>query len=1186
MNSLTLAQTQEFRRILQSVLKQKLEILLTAVGSVKVDESPSRLLRSDDFVSVRFLKGLFLTENAFEVFHKEGTEYVRSCAKFSGDPEIKTTVLSSVRVKAEKKNLAKFSESDMPSNKVIKNDITLTDASEKLEMKQPVQKQVAQSDDPRAKQLQFLFRCQPDVIAALQPTLCLNDLFKAYSFWKSYCTHTQTTLVAWLLDLAEYKYSSGPSNQFFSSYEASLKNIFAKEIKLYVCNKSKSIKELVSLISQCQSGLVDENFLQKVVDEDQGICEADSQSSLSFPLYTTSSRKEQLAKLDANKVINTTEAKTSVNQNNLTVIDASFYLTWEIRGVFVPKDIRAKILPLLTINVEWSFISCVLKKISHEREKFIGELISNFDSFFEFLIEFGEKFKPSLNNNDYSNHLKVVLNQQIEVRLNLSAEKCIKLNDLFYSLQCESCNLNLVHRSFLLKALEFLPHKFHRLGDVVCHFTVSSVSLPNETAAYLTLDELKNLPQIQKFLATDFQFSDFVGAFQHLSDNIKQSIKAQSLSFYSLLLEAANMSTTRRGFTKDYLRQMIVTATEKLFQSLFVTSLSLMDIEVRFSCDDFSMIHCPDIKDAIENVAICATNLKLDGSWVHYSKTMNPGFGSVVADRCRLSSHMSLIHSPSSTVQMYIHEIGASLYCDEPYSRRLGKLLFHVIHMPYPVKIKMEELQISPFHFIVDSFPNQEVFLAILKQEICMFLGNSTMFCRDFLQEFFRHVPDFMYMNEFLDLLNIYKDTFVVVGHHQVGNIMCLVRQPNADGKIMFFDRFEEEMFATVLQLFRNLESGVNVSYFCDALHKSTELSPAQKDFVFGLQTTTHVVDYDENRILLETLFKRYLLMHPSAFVLQHNLVSLCSSTCDLPPQRIMNSKKHNNPVYEEGQIITSEDESSKYHFQSSETRKRKASQESSQSKKKKRKKKKHTSKLLLRKETLDSDVKSLEDLISSLPNHLIQDVAVGRLMSTNHEMKVMDLVDTLGASLLRDKKQFIWNNVEVLNKFKAKVLCVLKNGTQFRLTTDGDQDIEQSVSLLLNAASVTDPMIPCPTTAVFGEASSLTGVSQKKLTAYIKKVLEINSKPLSLGVIFAMVRQKYALKKSINSTPDEVLHCQTIACMKNDPEVFINCVRKTCSLKAWVSVEDKAEGLDNVTKDLSEDVIRNSVMNCLQVNY
>ena len=1170
-NNFSLANTKKFRRLLQSVIKQKLEILLTAVGPVPVEETPMRLLRSNNFVSVDFLKGLFLAEKGFELTQKDGKEFVKASAVFSGKPELKTHNFKTTQSTQQNSNVAQCKK--FPS---IAEDATVSECSE-LERssndadanqtlhESSLDHQAKDCEDARSKQLRFLFQCQPDVIAALQPTLCVSDLFKSYSFWKSYCTHNQSSLVAWLLDLAEFKYSSASSTVSFSQYDAALKAAIAVEVRRYVSEKPKNVKELVNLVSKGQSRLVDESFLMRVIKENPDICETNSQGTLANPQYTTAYRKQQLEKMDGSKskTTNTVQAKTTVNPHNLTVIETSFYQTWEIRGVFVPKDIRAKILPLLTMNVNWNFLVSVLKKIASERKKFESELVSAFDSFVEFLIEFAEKFKPSLNITDYTNHLRVILTQQVESCLEVPVEKPLMLNDLFFSLQCEKCELNLLHRSFLLKAMPFLSHKFHLVGDTVSHSSVSDLSVPVEQTRYFSLEELVKFPQIHELLSTEFGFSDFVHVFERLSDNVKESVRRLSLSFYSLLLQAASFSMKERGFTRNYLKQMVVQKIENLFRSSFVTSLALMDVQIRLCCDNLSLIYCPDIRDAIEAVSGYPTNLVVEGSWVHFKETLNKSQRSIVAQPCNQSSHFSFINS-YPVVQRYINEIESALARDESFSKRLAKLFFFVKNVPYPLDQHLQSMNISWFHFILDVLPNKDYLYAVLKFDLCNYLKADTLFWDDLLQVYFRDVPaGYMTSKELLDFLKYLKDTFVVVEHHQVGKIVSLVRQPDANGKVLFFGDFEETLFAMVLDHFPKFVDDVCFSHFFTQLWNYNDFLPRQRAFVFGLQPSHGPIAFHEIH------FRRYIMMHPSVFFLREDRICLCTnrSTIEIADSPLPDA------IREEGQIVSA-DELSVQPTQAvnrlSPTKK----------KKHKKKKKKRFSKKL---STAESAPGVLHDLISSLPNHLIQDVAVGRLMSSeSHMLKVKNLTEMLGASLLRDKKATIWEKSEMLDLFNLKVLSVLQNGSQFVLSWDEIEN-EQNVCLILNMPSGSKPS--APSVQVFWWISKLTGISHQKLSAYIFKVLEISNKPLNLSIIFTMIAQKYGSKMTFPNTPNEVLHCQAVACMMKDQSIFINYVKKTCALKKWIGKNEEAS--DNLLKfmnDVSQNKISSSIINYLEV--
>ena len=1198
MNKLSSNSVQKFRRLIQYAVKQKVELLLTAVGPLKVEETPSRLFRCDDFISVNFLKTLFLSESGFTLIDKEGVECVQITSSTLGKTEMFNNSDSISALSSASKNRDQITSTMEPGTNCSSSwspSLESTNSansvssrgfnSDDCDNNKTLSKQESPKADPRASQLRFLFKCQPDVVAALQPTVSLLELFKAFSFWKSYCTHSQSTFITWLLEMAQFRYSQVKPNSTlsYSLYLASVKKVLAREADNYITTKSRTPAELITLVSKNQTGFVDEKFLVEALQENSLSC---GKSAVETPILSPSRfgnivSKQVPTKSDSgasmDNLSNKTDSTTSIKRCNLTVIDASCDMTCRLRGVAVPKDVRAKMLPLLTVNTTWKSLSHALDSISCVRQSFLNDLSRNFVSFVEFLIEFADKFKTSFDKSLYSSHLASLL---VKECFNLCSKNFIKLDDLSEALQLKDCHLKLVHKQFLLDMLKANQNAFDQNKND------GSLSVrkrsPDEETKETSFEKLLKLPQLQSLFVKKIEFADILQTYRILPAHAKKLLEDNSHSFYSVVFETARKKE-RAGRSKvslQRLRQIILSRIELLFYDCSATSLPLIDAQVRICCGDFSLINCPDIRDAIENSPRQST-FKIRGSSIYRRKVKTPNNREGIC-KVRDSVHFDApFHGDS---QAFIKDVLSALESSDVPIRRLDKLFFHVNQMPYVVRQYVQRHNCSVFRYLVESLPSTDILYAVLRQELLHYLENATYFAGDLLRDFFRRAPNFMDMDELVNFFVRFRDSFVVVGHETVGNIVCAVRHLDSKTNIAFFDQHEEITFMKVQGICPKQRSGILFKRFYDIVWHSAKLSSSERNFIFGLPRNGNPFAFHEIH------FRRYMLMYPATFRIngKHVFPSFADGQQEKIPSVF--PVLDDDVLSEEGQITSNDDMPSKPKKAS----KSKAVLEEDQpSKKRKRKKgkgrKKHSSRKLRRRdgETDETTTEALTELINFLPDNLIQDVAVGRLLSSEqHQMKVHDLSDMLGSRLLRDKKEIIWKNTKLINTFESKVMSVLKHGSQFDVQEiDSDEKSSRTVSLVvqmptvLNTSSLASPALP----VAVRWTTRLTGVTQKKLAVYIKKILDVNKEPLNMSILFSMVCQKFGNKKTVAETPNEVLHCQAISCMNSIQDIFINCIRKTCCLQAFVKEHEQQESLQNTIKDFSEEIV-SSISEFLQV--
>ena len=1213
-----------FCESLNKVIKEKLELVINAIGPLKLCEISSKVLRSNDFVSENFLRKLTKSEQELEITTNQEVEYLNIVSETSSlvnetNNKVDTSTLSvnkknNYPKKAEKDSSEKIENLDLTKCTDVLNCCAESDSKLQLSASSSTYK----FDNAKAEQLRYLYLSQPDVIAALHPSVTLNGLFKAYPFWKTFCSHSTNSFIAWLMEMARYMYSRKNEKIFteFEVYAKALKRIIAREAYNYVTAKSKTVNELTILLSKAMIGFVDTDFVLRAIQDNSNILKTNETESNPIQVYSAS-----YIKPDSGTEADCTRTSTSLSVSSV-VSPSKFFskksqalnkpttekypsaeidftndneLDYSLQGISIPVDVRAKIVPLLTVNVTLEAIVCTLKKIANDKEQFFLEMSKCFESFIDFLINFAKKFKPSLPIEKYINHLSEIVLKTVAMKIT-SRKKPTSFDEVISLIVNDnSIKFNVVSKSFLQNVFESEPTDYILKDESVSLITKNNLEILSASssakinnpkskkrqATSMTKKELMSLPELNTFFTSKFGFCDFLKTFKCLSIPAKELLKKLSCSFYSLLLEICCTKRLDNEQFFNYLQKMISSEIAKLFDLIGSESMTMLDVQLKLGCGDCSLVHGLEICHALENAfpkKFVVQDSRIYSLELKKKACLAPSSPHQCIPRLCFEDE----------VNDFVRHVNAILLQTDSGKEKLGKIFYGLNHLPESIRDHIERRQWSFYRFLVESAVEKTQLDKVLQNEIFKYLYCDTMFCEEIMSGFFQFTPNFIDKDEFLDFLQAYKEAFVVVGHFKVGNIVAAVRQVGLSGNILFHSKLEEDTFILCKKVFPR-RNDVVFSELFETMWKSKKFSFEQRQFLFGIKSIPGAP------VFHHLYFRRYLIMHPSEFSIINELVHIKSlqkvaevvkvSSKSLK-SKVAEINRVTSPI-EEGELPHGFDNHSicnppKRLKISKSHEKSKVKMEKRKHKKKRKKSKDH----LLKEQKHDCNQHDTKQYIDSLPNHLIQDVVIGRLMtSSDHTMKVFDILEILKTNLLRDKQKDVDNNESIRKDFQLKVLNVLKQNSKLQMTTTENcsDPVNEMVKLQVEASEATNPFLQHPL-IVFRWINRLTGISMNKLSVYIKKILKVNRTALSLSIVFAMISQKYESKKTVATTPSTIFYCQAVACMMSDPELFLNIARKTCSLASWISEGDKKESFEKIFEKVSEHNIITYMSEYLQV--
>lgn len=1215
---LSKSRVDSFCKSLFTVIKQKLEIVLSAMGPMKLSEIPSKVLRSIDFVSVEFLRKLVSRIEEFQITVTERVEYLDVVSKsFQSDkPLIETETSNSIKkcsektIEACKSDESSVSSTNVDNTKTKPNDsFTSPFNEEDNKQSQPSTNTVGvsttKSYSTKSEQLRFLYQSQPDIIAALHPSVTLNSLFKSYTFWKKFCLHSKNTFISWMLEMAECKYSniSETRSESYNAYNAAVKRLVAEEAYNYVTAKSRTVKELTTLVSKGLQGFVDAEFVLLAIQENPNILKtretaldvmSSQQVSLSKDKKSLSKPKKsapqspastlnEINKPSDNRIkasdVSSIDSEDFVVIDSVTENDSSYYL----QELCISVDVRAKIVPLLTINVSWSTICCTLKKIAADKKLFLAELAKTFESFLGFLFAFAARFKPSLDAKDYTQRLEKILKNIVSLKI-VSDVRTYDLDEILCFVNEEApCGFKVVSKRFLRKVIENAFDQFILMDDAVSLIKEEICKAPQEQKVskedpkmpklscdntedicLMTKEEIKSLPQLNVFFSK-FGFCDFLQTFKSLPAPAKDLLKKLSCSFYSLLLEIARSRLFDFEHFLNYFKEIISSEIAKIFELLGVTTMMIVDIQLKLGCGDCSLIHGLEIVNAV-SVPNPERKFELQDSNLRLIKIESKTMADSTINLHLETHHRNLDDFLEQELDEFVRHTNFLLENVECEKEKLGKIFYGFNNTSMLIRNYIADRGWSYYGFLNEFVANKSELNEILRSELFNFLQNDTLFCEVLMTRFFQFVPDFIIIDEFINFLKVNNDSFVVVGHFQVGNIVSTNRRADSDGNILFFNKLEKDTFGLVKKVFPK-QNGITFMDLFDFMWDRNEFLLDQHRFVFGEKQRVLPPD-----IYHQIFFRRYFLMYPSEFHISNEQVYLkyplainSSSERTSALEDCRNTEKNEIPSESEEGELTSHDESEVLNpakrMKVDETKENSRSLRDKRKRKRKRKKTKNR----VRQEPHSEDVKKA---VSSLPDYFIEDIVIGRLMSVNdHRIKICYIFEMLKTNLLREKQEVIDQDESIKTEFETKVIEVLQQSEKIKVITDTNS---------LNKANnfVTLKELPSTTfhqsLVVFRFINRLTGVSMKKISAYVQKILRLNRTPLSMSIIFSMISQKYGTKKTVTETPSSVLHCQTVACIASDSEFFLNVHRKTCSLAEWISESEKQESFQKTCEKLT----------------
>ena len=215
-NELPADAAREFESVIQTTIKDKVRLGIDAFGCSSLSNIHSWLARAPGFVS-----------------RKQLTEIVR-----------------------------RFSEFKIVSSAAGQSEVGLSPV-EKSQTAQPASSESRSTRRTQAM-LRSMYRSYPEVIVALTPAVTWALLLKAHVVWRTYCDHSESTLVGWLLSMAECK-----SKQEFDEYQQALALCIVRRALDVIQVKPRTVPQLTEFLNISHSNLVSRHFVLKSFTENQ-----------------------------------------------------------------------------------------------------------------------------------------------------------------------------------------------------------------------------------------------------------------------------------------------------------------------------------------------------------------------------------------------------------------------------------------------------------------------------------------------------------------------------------------------------------------------------------------------------------------------------------------------------------------------------------------------------------------------------------------------------------------------------------------------------------------------------------------------------------------------------------------------------------------------------------------------------
>ncbi|XP_076811902.1 uncharacterized protein LOC143458892 isoform X1 [Clavelina lepadiformis] len=1165
----------ELLQYIHKAIKDKIDVGLTAVVSIRLDEMEARLMHAHKFVSVDFLRKMFVESPQFDLKMRNGAEYVMK---------------------------AKISSGQEKPIDLLKHDTSIKSSDHKL--------------DPRKEQLSFLYRSHPDVVAALQKGVTMQCLVKAFNSWKSLNLHSNSNFIAWLLDLAKYNCSQKNTGLTFNAYLDSLQLALVMEAQNYVSGKPRTPAELVPLVSRAQCHFVDIDFLTSAIEKfPQHLELKASESAFKSSLVYRVSRPDDSSNTEprAQFVIPIPAAKKrNENDESLQVADKDIEV---LNTLPVSDDVWSLCTSLLSTSVTWPSIVSSLSKID---VGFMEKMANTHKCFMYFLIELAERYKPQLDNKEYITRLMTLVKNKVFLLKLLSKPATLQkvtecLNDC--------CGLVLVDCDFMRKTFQNFKDRFQLDNDqVFARDVVASLLSPVKTVnvspartTSISLDDIKAMPRLKQLITPQISFIEFLIEYQQLSMSAKICLKNFSQTFYSLLLSVARCTNSDLTARFEHrLNNVIASEIRNFISARNASSFRFADIHLKLTNGDVGFLDCSDMKYVVTN---CSNS---NDFFIDAAKTV---LSAIPLPDPLLSNIEPRLASEGKREFGYMIDDFATcvtniLRSDLTSKHRLKKLYQYLKEIPGNLMTHILEIYGTKFQFILYVVPNSTELCKILRHKILDEILSETVSCDEILGRMFDEVHYFINEDLLIAFLQKYRDDFVVVG-----NLVAAVRKTSPLGYPVFKTQLEEKTFTFCEECFPADSKRMSLNKFLQTVWEFGCLSQLQREFIFG-----KIASYSGIFEHHMTYFRRYLLMYPAVFSVEDNHVFY--KFRNISPNLSHNCDSNSTVIiidsYSDGEIR----ESPPHHIvkRSKKKKKRKVSKKhtrhSSKDRLSRKKKKRSTddksachkpsggsglTKIWesISKKHLDcnsshggfeSDVDEVQHdakepltnespdytSIDLLTNSAIHHIALGKFAASHQTVsKIEPLAESLAADLFtspKDKKS-VRENTKFKGHFISKIGKALSNSENFELVYNTFDDKPVEVRVVQEAPAV-----------VIKRMSFLTGVSDSRLKDYLFQLLKTQQKPLDINLLFTKIHQRFREKKVSNDTPNNIIQCQAVGCMKKNSAFFVNAMEGTVCLKKKTMSLDESQSIQNAAGQLSDKTVNDFITTvvedkCLRVD-
>ena len=490
----------------------------------------------------------------------------------------------------------------------------------------------------------------------------------------------------------------------------------------------------------------------------------------------------------------------------------------------------------------------------------------------------------------------------------------------------------------------------------------------------------------------------------------------------------------------------------------------------------------------------------------------------------------------------------------------------------------------SPWNFIVERVPNWTDFQAVIYHLVKKLLGPETKALVILYRRLLFRRYRFISLKELENSLEISGD-FVLERLPPRGIKVC-VKRTGRNNEPIFSNDCEKRAIVFIMSYFKDgcvrktFEQLLN--FASNSKHLSADLHPT----LFGVSSVHENNTYAvKDEMIRAAMFRRFLRMFPTVFAVQGNAVVLnprghheIASSGDKLGNDEVNQNDCSNieKVIEIPEATSDPSASNTGCVCSNDDDKTDPPMSSEYVEKVEERCQDVNASHLIVVPNLDSshgccngdaETSVMSEKLEAISENLIQHVTMGRLlMCDDREMSLDALLESLIDDLIEDagSRKNLKDNRSVLSGFQSRLKSVLVRMTEKKLLRLDQTGSVCKVKLVLQHSSSAfgDPTDDAPL-AVFRRISLVTKVSSSKMKKYISSVASLNRKPLSLDILFTFVKHKFATRKILPNSSDDLLQCQVVSCLKSDSKFVLNpeeqtfcfstdCRKKSLTLKSY----------------------------------